>query len=69
MRHDVRAMIFKAAEPTAPATAYPFYDIRWLTVDGAARAPAGLERGADRSAGTAGGRAARGERQRAALNP
>lgn len=37
-------------------------DSRRLTAVGAARAPAGLERGGDRSAGPAGGRAARGER-------
>jgi hypothetical protein len=34
----------------------------WLIAVGAARAPAGLERGGDWSAGPAGGRAARGER-------
>lgn len=44
------------------ATTYPFSGIRWLTALCAARAPAGLERGGDRSAGPAGGRAARGER-------
>lgn len=46
----------------------PFSGIRWLTAVRAARAPAGLERGGDRSAGPAGGRAARGA-ERAALNP
>jgi hypothetical protein len=41
---------------------YPFSGIRRLIAVRAARAPAGLERGGDRSAGPAGGRAARGER-------
>ncbi|MGI5195669.1 hypothetical protein ACQEVY_18805 [Streptomyces sp. CA-288835] len=49
-------------EPTAPATTYPFSHGKWLIAVRAARAPAGLERGGDRSAGPAGGRAARGER-------
>ncbi|WP_329051724.1 hypothetical protein OG873_19965 [Streptomyces violaceus] len=48
-------------EPTARATTYPFYGKRLIAVR-AARAPAGLERGGDMSAGPAGGRAARGER-------
>lgn len=37
-------------------------DFERLTAVRAARAPAGLERGGDRSAGPVGGRAARGER-------
>lgn len=45
-----------------PATTYPFSGISWLHALRAARALAGLERGGDRSAGPAGGRAARGER-------
>lgn len=45
-----------------PATTYLFSDLRRLHALSAARAPAGLERGGDRSAGPAGGRAARGER-------
>jgi hypothetical protein len=45
-----------------PATTYPFSGLRWPIAVRAARAPAGLERGGDRSAGPAGGRAARGER-------
>jgi hypothetical protein len=49
-------------EPTAPAATCPFSDIRRLLAVRAARAPAGLERGGDRSAGPAGGRAACGER-------
>ncbi|GAA4657473.1 hypothetical protein GCM10023347_05300 [Streptomyces chumphonensis] len=69
-KHDVGAMIFearakwlpKAVEPTASATPYPFSGLRRLFALRAARAPAGLERGGDRSAGPAGGRAARGER-------
>jgi hypothetical protein len=40
---------------------FPFHGKRLIAVR-AARAPAGLERGGDRSAGPAGGRAARGER-------
>ena len=52
----------KAVEPTVPATTYPVSGIRRLVAVRAARAPAGLERGGDRSAGPAGGRAARGER-------
>lgn len=39
-----------------------FSGFRWLTAECGARTPAGLERGGDRSAGPAGGRAARGER-------
>jgi len=54
--------VAKAVEPTAPATTYPFSDSRRLHTLSAARAPAGLERGGDRSAGPAGGWAARGER-------
>jgi hypothetical protein len=54
--------VAKAVEPTTQATTYPFSDVRWLIAVCAARAPAGLERGGDRSAGPAGGRAARGER-------
>lgn len=53
--------VAKAVEPTAPATTYPFYGKRLIAVC-AARAPTGLERGGDWSAGPAGGRAARGER-------
>ncbi|GGJ36708.1 hypothetical protein GCM10010121_054910 [Streptomyces brasiliensis] len=49
-------------EPTAPATMYPFSDVKRLIALCAARVPAGLERGGDRSAGPAGGRATRGER-------
>lgn len=52
---------FFIVEPTAPAMTYPFYSKRLIAVR-AARAPAGLERGGDRSAGPAGGWAARGER-------
>lgn len=52
----------KAVEPTAQATTYPFLWHQRLTAESAARAAAGLERGGDRSAGPAGGRAARGER-------
>lgn len=44
------------------AKRYLFSDINPLITMSAARAPAGLERGGDRSAGPAGGRAARGER-------
>jgi hypothetical protein len=70
VQHDVGAMIFefapkwlrKAVEPTAPATKEPFSGSRWLITVCAARAPAGLERAGDRSAGPPGGRAARGER-------
>jgi hypothetical protein len=42
----------------------PQYSTRglWLAAMSVARTPAGLERGGDRSAGPAGGRAARGER-------
>ncbi len=46
---------------------YPFSDVIRLIAVYAARAPAGLERGGDVSAGPAGARAARGERKRAAL--
>jgi hypothetical protein len=42
--------------------AYLLAGIRQLMAQCAARAPAGPERGGDRSAGPAGGRAARGER-------
>jgi hypothetical protein len=56
-------------EPTAPATTYPFSGIGRLIAVGAARAPAGLERGGDRSAGPAGGRACARRAERAALNP
>ena len=49
-------------EPTVPATTYRFSGIGRLIAESAARAPAGLERGGDRSAGPAGGRVARGER-------
>lgn len=52
--------VAKAVEP--PATTYPFSDVKRLIAVRAARALAGLERGGDRSAGPAGGRAARGER-------
>lgn len=52
----------KAVEPTAPATTSPLSGIRRLTAVSAARALAGLERGGDKSAGPAGGRAACGER-------
>jgi hypothetical protein len=51
----------RTVEPNASATTYPL-DGRWPLARRAARAPAGLERGGDRSAGPAGGRAARGER-------
>ena len=54
--------VAKAVEPTAPATMYPFSNVRRLIAVRVARAPAGLERGGDRSAGPAGARAARGER-------
>jgi hypothetical protein len=46
----------------APATTYPFSDGKRLIAVCAVRAPTGLERGGDWSAGPAGGRAARGER-------
>jgi hypothetical protein len=49
-------------EPTAPAATYAFSCVRRLIVVRAAQPPAGLERGGDRSAGPAGGWAARGER-------
>lgn len=49
-------------EATAPSTMCPFSGIRRLIAMSADGAPAGLERGGDRSAGPAGGRAARGER-------
>lgn len=44
---------------------HPFSGLWRLIAVRAARAPAGLERGGDRSAGPAGGRAARGERSEA----
>ena len=47
---------------TSPAVMSSFYGDRRLIAVRAARALAGLERGGDRSAGPAGGRAARGER-------
>ncbi|GAA2427062.1 hypothetical protein GCM10010405_07050 [Streptomyces macrosporus] len=56
----------KPSEPT------PSHDGAWSATiwraAGARLADAGAERGEDRSAGPAGSRAARGERQRAALN-
>jgi hypothetical protein len=51
-----------------PQSQRPFSGGRWLIAVRAARAPAGLERGGDRSAGPAGGRAARGERSEPHLN-
>jgi hypothetical protein len=45
-----------------PSRDVSIFRVRRLIVVRAARAPAGLERGGDRSAGPAGGRAARGER-------
>ncbi|GAA2612587.1 hypothetical protein GCM10010304_76260 [Streptomyces roseoviolaceus] len=70
VKHNIGTMIFEAhakwlriaAEPTVPAAAYHLSDIRRQIALSAARVPAGLERGGDRSAGPAGGRAARGER-------
>ncbi|GGZ10476.1 hypothetical protein GCM10010365_32160 [Streptomyces poonensis] len=75
-KRDVGAKIFKVCVKVAaygrgadrPSHDVPFSDARRLLAVYAARAPAGLERGGDWSAGPAGGRAARGERQRAALN-
>lgn len=49
------------SRPPQPERA-PFSDGKRLIAVRAARVPAGLERGGDRSAGPAGGRAARGER-------
>ncbi|WP_369271119.1 hypothetical protein AB5J55_14740 [Streptomyces sp. R11] len=46
-------------EPTAPATTYLLSGKRRLIAVRAVRAPAGLERDEGRSAGPAGGRAAR----------
>ena len=61
-RGTLTGEVAKAVEPTAPAATYPFAHLRLLIAVSAVRAPAGLERGGDRSAGPGGGRAARGER-------
>ena len=52
----------KAVEPTDPSHDVPNHLHQAAIAMGAVRAPAGLERGGDRSAGPAGGRAVRGER-------
>ncbi len=64
VRYNSRSVerLRKAVEPAVSATRCPFSNVRRLIAVRAARAPAGLERGGDRSAGPAGGRAARGER-------
>lgn len=61
-RETLTGEVARVAESTAQTTMYPFSGLGRLIAVRAGRAPAGLERGGDRSAGPAGGRAARGER-------